>query len=153
MSRRFFRHGELPLVLLAVLAERELNAYELMADLGELLAPHYRPSPGSIYPAVDALEAEGLIERTDGARTTYAATPAGRAGLEQRREALAAFELRTGARVSQRLTVETALARFAAEAKRVAGELDAPRVQRVLERALSEIQQQAETRSSRVKEA
>ena len=36
MSRRFFRHGELPLVLLALLAERPKHGYEIMADLTRL---------------------------------------------------------------------------------------------------------------------
>ena len=152
---RFFRHGELPLVLLALLDERELNAYELMSSLGDLLGSAYSPSPGSIYPAVDALEAEGLISaRSDGSRTTYSATASGRAALERRRDALAAFELRTGTRVSQRATVDGALARFTTEVRNVATSLDASEVEELLDEAITNIRRYVQERSARrVKEA
>ena len=63
-SRRFFRSGELHLVLLALIGERPQHGYELMADLTARFGPGYRASPGSIYPALTALEAEGLWEKT-----------------------------------------------------------------------------------------
>ncbi|EUA73856.1 hypothetical protein I540_0264 [Mycobacteroides abscessus subsp. bolletii 1513] len=36
---RFFRHGELPLVLLALLAQRPMHGYELMSELSRLFGP------------------------------------------------------------------------------------------------------------------
>lgn len=125
MGRRFFRHGELPLVLLALLSERRMNPYELMTELGRLFAPTYRPSPGSIYPAVEALEAEGLIRSLgDGSRTTYEPTAAGSDALDKRQATLAEFELRTGVRVSGRPSVDAALARFNAEVNSIAAYLE-----------------------------
>ena len=77
-SRRFFRHGELPLVVLAMLADRPMHGYELMSELSRLFGPRYRPSPGSVYPALEALEAEHLLEgETEAGRNTYRATEAG----------------------------------------------------------------------------
>ena len=143
MGKRFFKHGEMPLVLLALLAERPMNAYELMAELGRLLAPAYRPSPGSVYPAVDALEAEGLIrslEETE--RTTYEPTPDGTEALEKRRPALAEFELRTGVRVTKRQSVEAALARFSAEVQGIAGNVDPDELDRLLNEAAMRIRGQ-----------
>src|SRR5947208_14802687 len=115
MPRRFFRHGELPLVLLALLADRPMHGYEVMSELARLFGPEYRPSPGTVYPAVDALEAEGLIRGTshDG-RTIYETTPDGSAALEERADALAALEVRTGARVRRSDSIEAPLARLSA---------------------------------------
>ena len=68
-SRRFFRSGELHLVLLALLAARPQHGYELLAELDSRFGPRYRASPGSVYPALSALEAERLVDvRDDGDR-------------------------------------------------------------------------------------
>lgn len=149
MGRRFFKHGELPLVLLALLSEdRGPTAYELMAELGRLFAPSYRPSPGSIYPAVEALETEGLIRSVeDGARTTYRVTRSGADALAERRPALAEFELRTGVRVTERASVEAALARFSAEVNTVAAYLDADELETLLEEAAATIRRRVPSRA------
>lgn len=125
MTRRFFKHGELPLTLLALVGEHSMHAYELMTELGRRFSPVYAPSPGSIYPAVDALEAEGLIEAIhDGPRTRYRITSVGRAALHKRAEALAALELRTGVRLGERDPVDAALDRFAAHVRELASRVD-----------------------------
>ena len=141
MSRRFFRHGELPLALLALLDARPMTAYELMGQLKRLFGPRYRPSPGSVYPAVDALEAEDLIRGEDRrGRTVYAVTEAGAEALHDRREALAALELRTGARVGRDDTLEPVFARFRARVVPLAGSVDPDEVAAVLDRAADEIE-------------
>lgn len=146
MGRRFFRHGELPLVLVALLAERPMHGYDLMAELGRLFGPHYRPSPGSVYPAVEALEAEGLItpQGGDGPRV-YRLTPSGEEALEARLDALADLELRTGVRVGQRGTVDAALERFAARVRGLTGRLEPDALERVLNRTLDDIEETAAT--------
>jgi DNA-binding PadR family transcriptional regulator len=141
MSRRFFRHGELPLVLLALLTDRPMHGYDVMAQLGRLFGPSYRPSPGSVYPAVEALEAEGLVEGEErGGRTTYRTTADGAAALAERAEALAALELRTGARVQRSGSLEPTLARFSARLAPLSGRVDADAVAAVLDRAAAEIE-------------
>ncbi len=141
MSRRFFRHGELPLVVLALVAERPRHGYEIMGELDRLFGPGYRPSPGSVYPAVEALHAEGLLigEVGDG-RTTYRATAAGGAALAARGDALAALELRTGARLAHTDSLEPVLARFKARLAPLSGHVDREAVAAVLERAAVEIE-------------
>jgi DNA-binding PadR family transcriptional regulator len=154
MGRRFFRHGELPLVLVALLAERPMHGYDLMAELGRLFAPHYRPSPGSVYPAVEALEAEGLITpRVDDGPRVYRLTRSGEQALEKRRDALATLELRTGVRVGQRGTVDAALERFAARVRGLAGRLEPNALERVLSRTLDDIEETAVTEQAAGKEA
>lgn len=151
MGKRFFKHGELPLVLLALLTERPMSAYDLMAELARLFGPLYRPSPGSVYPAVDALQAEGLIEpRLEGVRTTYEVTSVGRAALDQRRQSLGEFELRTGARVAGRGSADALLGRFTAEVLALAPYVDAGELEEVLGHAAASLRERAETSSERM---
>ena len=141
MSPRFFRHGELPLVLLALMADRPMHGYEVMSELSRLFGPDYRPSPGSVYPAVDALEAEELIAGTEhDGRTIYETTAAGAAALEERAEALAALELRTGTRIRQAESLGPALARLSARLAPLSGHVDADAAAAILERAAAEIE-------------
>jgi DNA-binding PadR family transcriptional regulator len=141
MSRRFFGHGELPLVLLALLTDRPMNGYEVMSELARLFGPRYRPSPGSVYPAVEALEAEGLVEgeARDG-RKTYRTTEAGAGALEERASALAALEVRTGTHVRRSESLEPTLARFGARLAPLSGHVDADKVTAILDRAAAEIE-------------
>lgn len=140
-STRFFRHGELPLVLLAMIAEQPRHAYQLLARLERLFAPAYEPSTGSVYPAVTALVLSGLIDsRQEGRRRIYSITPKGRRTLERNGETLAAIEARTGVRLTS-AEIERVLARFAARlrsADNVKLELLEEELDRVAERILDE---------------
>jgi DNA-binding PadR family transcriptional regulator len=141
MPKRFFRHGELPLVLLALVSERPRNGYEIMADLTRLFGPHYRASPGSIYPAIEALQAEGLIaSEAQNGKSAYAISAAGDQALESRPDLLAAVELRTGVRLTPGDSLEPVLARFAARVAPLSGHVDAETVAAVLDRAAIEIE-------------
>lgn len=118
-----------------------MHGYEVMAELGRLFGPAYRPSPGSVYPAVDALEAERLVEGDElGGRTTYRITSLGEEALEERAEALAALELRTGARLGRADSLEPVLARFRARLVRLSGRVDPEAVAAVLDRAAIDIE-------------
>ena len=141
MSRRFFRHGELPLVLLALLADRPRHGYEVMSELARLFGPRYRPSPGSVYPAMEALEAEGLVEgEAREGRTTYRATAAGANALAERADHLGALEVRTGTRVRSSDSLEPTLARFKARLTPLSGHVDAKAVAAILDRTAAEIE-------------
>lgn len=124
MGKRFFRHGELHLVVLALLSRRPMHGYDLMGELGDLFGPAYRPSAGSIYPAVEGLEVEGLIRGDEASgRRVYELTPTGAEALEQRAGQLAALELRTGVRLDHGAAVDASLARFAVRVRAVAGRI------------------------------
>jgi DNA-binding PadR family transcriptional regulator len=143
VSRRFFRHGELPLVVLAMLADRPMHGYELMSELSRLFGPRYRPSPGSVYPALEALEAERLLEaEAEAGRNTYRATGAGVEALDKRVDDLAALELRTGVRVRPGESLESVFARFRARLRPFSGRVDVATVEPILERAAAEIESQ-----------
>ena len=93
MTPPVFAHGNLRLYLLALLEERPRHGYELIQDLSERFGGTYSPSAGTIYPRLAKLEEEGLVtKRTDGRKTVYEITDAGRAELESRRHELDAIE-------------------------------------------------------------
>jgi DNA-binding PadR family transcriptional regulator len=79
---RFFEFGELRLALLSLLAEGPKHGYQLMKAMEERSGGMYRGSAGSIYPTLQQLEDEGLIEgdRQEG-RRVYRLTEAGRKEL------------------------------------------------------------------------
>jgi DNA-binding PadR family transcriptional regulator len=142
MSRRFFKHGELPLVLLALMAQRPRHGYEVMSELTRLFGPRYRASPGSVYPAIEALQIEGLIEgRPVEGRTVYDVTAPGRCALQDRAELLAALEYRIGVRVGGEDSLESALTRFKARLAPLEGHVNPQEAEAILDRAAAEIEQ------------
>ena len=79
------RRGDIRTAALLLLAEEPRNGYQIMQELEERSGGTWRPSPGSVYPALAQLEDEGLIrtEESDG-RKQFALTDAGRDWLAQR---------------------------------------------------------------------
>jgi DNA-binding PadR family transcriptional regulator len=79
------RRGDTRTAALLLLAEEPRNGYQIMQELEERSGGTWRPSPGSVYPALAQLEDEGLIrtEESDG-RKQFALTDAGREWLAQR---------------------------------------------------------------------
>lgn len=122
-------------MLLALLAERPRHGYDLMGQLEANFGPTYTPSPGSIYPALSALDAEGLIEgRAEGERKVFSVTDLGRDALAERQWMIADVEARTGTRLSGG-ALEPALGRLVARVRGVASRVDAGEVERVLDEA------------------
>jgi DNA-binding PadR family transcriptional regulator len=83
--RRRASRGDVRTAALLLLAEEPRNGYQIMQELEERSEGLWRPSPGSVYPALQQLEDEGLI-RSDEAegRRLYHLTDAGRAYLAER---------------------------------------------------------------------
>jgi DNA-binding PadR family transcriptional regulator len=79
------RRGDIRTAALLLLAEEPRNGYQIMQEVEERSEGVWRPSPGSVYPALAQLEDEGLIrsEQADG-RKAFAITDAGRELLAQR---------------------------------------------------------------------
>ena len=89
MSPAVFGHGHLRLYLLSVLDDRPMHGYEIIQALKDRFGGTYVPSAGTIYPRLAKLEAEGLVTKeSDGRKTVYALTDAGRAELNDRRDEL-----------------------------------------------------------------
>ena len=79
------RRGDVRTAVLLLLAEEPRNGYAIMQELEERSGGAWRPSAGSIYPALQLLEDEGLIrsEEVDGRRLLQL-TDAGRRLVAQR---------------------------------------------------------------------
>ncbi|HWU46240.1 MAG TPA: PadR family transcriptional regulator [Humibacter sp.] len=93
MTPAVFAHGSLRLYLLSLLEESPKHGYELIQALSERFGGTYSPSAGTIYPRLAKLEEEGLVSKTtDGRKTVYAITDAGRAELADRVGELDAIE-------------------------------------------------------------
>jgi DNA-binding PadR family transcriptional regulator len=140
---QFFRYGELPLVLLAILATGARHGYELMGELRRLFGPEYRPSAGSVYPAVGALESERLIESEgdEMGRRRYSLTVKGKEALERRWPVVAEIEIRTGARLGPSGDVSEIVERFARRVVALNGHVDPAAVERELERTAARLEE------------
>ena len=86
---RRMRRGNVRAAILVLLAEEARNGYQLMQELEERSGGAWRPSPGSVYPALQLLADEGLVrgESRDGGNV-YELTDAGRSYVEEHRERL-----------------------------------------------------------------
>ncbi|HEX6738041.1 MAG TPA: PadR family transcriptional regulator [Vicinamibacteria bacterium] len=77
------RRGDIRAAILALLAEGPRNGYQIMQELEERSRGAWRPSPGSVYPALQQLEDEGLIrDEASGGGRTFSLTSEGRAYIE-----------------------------------------------------------------------
>ncbi len=93
MTPPVFAHGHLRLYLLSLLAERSMHGYELIQALSDRFGGTYVPSAGTIYPRLAKLEEEGLVSKqSDGRKTVYAITDAGRTELSAREGELDGIE-------------------------------------------------------------
>lgn len=81
--RRWFGAGDMKYVILKLLADRPMHGYEVMRELDDQSRGCYKPSPGTVYPTLQWLEDEGLVEsqEQDG-KKVYSISDAGREFLE-----------------------------------------------------------------------
>jgi DNA-binding PadR family transcriptional regulator len=87
--RRRMRRGDVRAALLVLLAEEPRNGYGLMQEIEQRSEGEWRPSPGSVYPALSQLEDEGLIRADqEGSGRRFALTDEGRAYVEEHRAEL-----------------------------------------------------------------
>ena len=82
------RRGDVRAALLVLLAEEPRNGYQLMQEIEQRSDGVWRPSPGSVYPALQQLEDEGLVRTTGEGRKAYELTDEGRAHVEENAEKL-----------------------------------------------------------------
>lgn len=81
------RRGDIRQAILLLLEEEPRNGYGLMQEVEERSGGAWRPSPGSVYPALSQLEDEGLVEMAESeGRKDFSLTGAGREWVEEHRE-------------------------------------------------------------------
>ncbi|MDN0094979.1 PadR family transcriptional regulator [Yersinia rohdei] len=85
---RLFGHGELRIVLLALVAKKPSHGYELIKAIEEASSGLYVPSPGVIYPTLTLLEEQDFVTpvATGNGRKSYQITEAGKIELQQNQE-------------------------------------------------------------------
>jgi DNA-binding PadR family transcriptional regulator len=73
------RRGDIRTAALLLLAEEPRNGYQIMQEVEDRSEGAWRPSPGSVYPALQQLEDEGLIRSEEiDVRKLFALTDDGR---------------------------------------------------------------------------
>jgi len=78
------RRGDVRAAILVLLGEEPRNGYQLMQAIEDRSEGVWKPSPGSIYPALQQLEDEGLVaQRSEEGRKWYVLTDAGRAYADE----------------------------------------------------------------------
>ncbi len=81
------RRGDIRQAILMLLDQEPRNGYGLMQEIEERSGGAWRPSPGSVYPALSQLEDEGLVVATETeGRKTFTLTDEGRENVEANRE-------------------------------------------------------------------
>lgn len=147
---RMFGHGDLKLLLLALIEQQPRHGYELIRIIEEMFHGQYSPSPGAIYPTLTMLEELGHaeIQSQEGNRKLYGITAEGRAFLDENREAVEAVTART--RHSARMAAKMAAPMIVHKAMHALkhavlmhgmewDKAEAQRIAAILERAASEI--------------
>jgi len=83
------RRGDVRAALLVLLAEEPRNGYGLMQEIEARSNGAWRPSPGSVYPALSQLEDEGLVRAEEaGGRKLFDLTDEGRAHVTEHADEL-----------------------------------------------------------------
>jgi DNA-binding PadR family transcriptional regulator len=86
------RRGDIRAAILAVLAEQPMNGYQIIQEIANRSSGVWKPSPGSIYPTLQQLEDEGLVqvETDSGGRRAYTLTDEGRAYVTEHADEVSA---------------------------------------------------------------
>ncbi|MEW9623712.1 PadR family transcriptional regulator [Rhodanobacter geophilus] len=146
---RMFGHGDLKLLLLALIEQQPRHGYELIRTIEEMFHGQYSPSPGAIYPILAMLEDMGYaqVESAAGNRKLYAITAEGRAFLDENRAAVDAATSRTehSARIAAKMAAPMAVRKAMHALKHALlmrtswDKAEAERVAAILQRAASEV--------------
>jgi DNA-binding PadR family transcriptional regulator len=91
---RFFAHGDLRLVVLALVDEKPSHGYEIIKAIEDRVGGAYSPSPGVIYPTLTLLEELGYVtlkSTGEGSKKLCEITGEGKTYLEANRKTLDAL--------------------------------------------------------------
>ncbi len=86
--------GDVRAAILALLAEEPMHGYQIITELTERSEGQWRPSPGSVYPTLQALEDQGLVtaDKAEG-RRVFRLTPEGKTQAEAAGDGPAPWEV------------------------------------------------------------
>jgi len=104
------KRGDVRAAALALLAEEPMNGYQIIQQISERSGGLWRPSPGSVYPALAQLEDEDLImpQGVEGRRRAYVLTENGRSYVAEHTDELRApWAVVTGAAADAAMDMRT----------------------------------------------
>jgi len=85
--------GDVRSAVLSLLAEKPMHGYQIINEIADRSGGSWKPSAGSVYPTLQLLADEGLIEAQEqNGRKTYSLTEAGRAVAAESAETPAPWE-------------------------------------------------------------
>ena len=116
------KRGDVRAAALALLADEPRNGYQIIQEIGERSGGLWRASPGSVYPALQQLEDEGLIqaETPEGGRRRYALTEEGRTYIAAHPEEVSApWDVVAGSVGSDAIELRSLIAQVASAAVQV----------------------------------
>ncbi len=147
---RMFQHGDLRLLILALIAEAPRHGYEIIREIESRLGGAYAPSPGVVYPTLTMLEELGFVTSatTEGSKRQYTVTPEGSAHLIANQATVDAIMARideagSGPATGPRVLRAMANLRFALKLRLGRGSVDdaaATRIAAILDAAAAEIE-------------
>jgi DNA-binding PadR family transcriptional regulator len=130
------RRGDVRAALLVLLAEEPRNGYGLMQEIEQRSNGGWRPSPGSVYPALAQLEDEGLVRQTEaGGRRAYELTDEGRTYVTENAEELGTpwEEIAAGENVGELRSLIPGVAAAAMQVARAGSEAQVAEAAKALE--------------------
>jgi DNA-binding PadR family transcriptional regulator len=84
--------GDFKILVLSVLQQRPMHGYEITKVIQEQSHGFYRPSAGSIYPALQALLRKGMVKvSSEERRKIYQITPAGKRLIQDKHAEIDCF--------------------------------------------------------------
>jgi len=85
LAKAFLAKGDFKILVLSVLQSRPMHGYEITKVIEEQSHGIYRPGPGAVYPALQALLRRGMVKVNErDRRRVYQITPAGKRLLNER---------------------------------------------------------------------
>jgi len=88
-GRQWFGSGDMKYVILRLIKDKPMHGYEVMKALEDKTRGCYTPSPGTVYPTLQWLDEEGLVQSEDrDGKKVYSITDAGREFLEENKSSV-----------------------------------------------------------------
>ncbi len=80
---REMRRGFLKMIVLKIISKKPIHGYDIIHEIETVTRGHWVPSPGSIYPVLDFLEAKGYVSMEEiDRKKVYTITEEGKKALE-----------------------------------------------------------------------
>ncbi len=86
-GHHFFERGGMKFAILGALKEKPRHGYDIIREMEDRSGGFYSPSPGAVYPTLQALEDQDLVTSSvEEGKKVYTITEAGIAFLEEHKE-------------------------------------------------------------------